>query len=85
MKVRTFKDDKTKKVGIILIPEFCAEEERLIVDLFNKETELLIGNDNLQKGMALVRKESDFHQISAIENSKGKRFHLNPFQKQHED
>ena len=85
MKVRTYRDKKTGKIGIVLIPEFCAEEGQLIEDLLNKRTDIIKAAGLFNKGIALVREADEFSPFSAIENSKGKRFHLCPFKEQHED
>lgn len=84
MEVRTYKDEERGKVGIILMPEFCAEEEQLIKELLGKGTQIVVGK-SFNGGLALVKDRNKFSPFSAVENSKGKRFHLNPFVAQHED
>ena len=82
MKVRNYKDEKTGKVGIELIPEFCAEEEQLIQDLAHKKTQLIVTKNPFARSIALVREEDAFSVFSAVEDVKGGRWHLNPFRKQ---
>ena len=86
MKVRTYKDKKTGKVGIALIAECCCEEETLITDLLNKKIKIVSATDNpFATGIALVMDEDNFSQFSGLENSKGKRSRLNPYMPQTED
>jgi hypothetical protein len=85
MKIRTYKDN-SGEIGIVLIPEFCAEEEQLMTDLLNNKFKIIEAKSNpFIRGIALVMKEGKFSPFSAIENSKGNRFHLNPFRRQNED
>ena len=85
MKIRTYKDN-SGKVGVVLIPEFCAEEEQLMLDLLNKKIKLIEATSNpFIRGVALVMDEDNFSPFSAIESSKGNRFHLKPFRRQNDD
>ena len=84
MKVRTYKDPKTGKVGIVLIAEYCCEEETLIQDLLNKKIKIIPAKI-FETGVALVMDEDKFNQFSGIENLKRKKFRLNPFIQQYED
>lgn len=85
MKVRTYRDEKSGKVGIVLIPEFCCEEETLINELTNNKVEIITATNPFTRGLALVMDKNKVSQFSAIENSKGNRFHLRPFREQKED
>lgn len=85
MKVRTFRDKEKKKVGIQIIAESCCEEETLIEDLLNKKPKIIIPRKPFGMSFAIVIDEDKASPVSAIENSKGNRFHLKPFQEQHED
>ena len=79
MKIRTFRDKESGKVGIVLIPEFCCEEETLIEDLCKGKLELHSVQTPFRCGLALLKNQEEFSAVAGLENRKGERFRLNPF------